>query len=296
LVAYVNTVFVSIEETSEDGFPSPLVSFFNGQFSKLKEVFYLNRWLVVLGAVLIQINLGAVYAWSLFNQPLIDKFGWAREDVVVTFSITIAVFAFATIFAGRLQDQIGPRWVATIGGLLLGIGLMLSSQATSLLQLYFFYGVIGGIGIGMTYVCPLSACVKWFPDKRGFISGVAVAGFGQGGLIYKPLIGYLIELSGVSSTFLYLGIIYLLLVIVGAQLLKNPTEEQVLKYQSKQQTSNSEVKTIVDASNQFTPKQMLRTQQFYLLWFMFLFVSVSGLMVISFAVDIFWLGWLKYQS
>jgi MFS transporter, OFA family, oxalate/formate antiporter len=124
----------------------------------------------------------------------------------------------------------------------------------------------------------------------------AVAGFGLGGLIYKLLIGYLIELSGVSSTFLYLGIIYLLLVIVGAQLLKNPTEEQVLKYQSKQQTSNSEVKTIVDASNQFTPKQMLRTQQFYLLWFMFLFVSVSGLMVISFAVDIFWLGWLKYQS
>lgn len=246
----------------------------------------MNRWLVVLGAVLIQINLGAVYAWSLFNQPLIDKFGWAREDVVVTFSITIAVFAFATIFAGRLQDQIGPRWVATIGGLLLGIGLMLSSQATSLLQLYFFYGVIGGIGIGMTYVCPLSACVKWFPDKRGFISGVAVAGFGLGGLIYKPLIGYLIELSGVSSTFLYLGIIYLLLVIVGAQLLKNPTEEQVLKYQPKQLTSNSEVKTIVDTSNQFTPKQMLRTQLFYLLWFMFLFGSVSGLMVISFAVDI----------
>jgi OFA family oxalate/formate antiporter-like MFS transporter len=227
-----------------------------------------------------------VYAWSLFNQPLIDKFGWAREDVVVTFSITIAVFAFATIFAGRLQDQIGPRWVATIGGLLLGIGLMLSSQATSLFQLYLFYGVIGGIGIGMTYVCPLSACVKWFPDKRGFISGVAVAGFGLGGLIYKPLIGYFIELSGVSSSFMYLGIIYLVLVIAGAQLLKNPTEEQVLKYQPVQQEANNLPKTHIDTNNQFTPKQMLRTHQFYLLWFMFLFGSVSGLMVISFAVDI----------
>jgi MFS transporter, OFA family, oxalate/formate antiporter len=246
----------------------------------------MNRWLVVLGAVLIQINLGAVYAWSLFNQPLIDKFGWAREDVVVTFSITIAVFAFATIFAGRLQDQIGPRWVATIGGLLLGIGLMLSSQATSLVQLYLFYGVIGGIGIGMTYVCPLSACVKWFPDKRGFISGVAVAGFGLGGLIYKPLIGYFIELSGVSSSFMYLGIIYLVLVIAGAQLLKNPTEEQMLKYQPAQQEANNLPKTHIDTNNQFTPKQMLRTHQFYLLWFMFLFGSVSGLMVISFAVDI----------
>lgn len=236
----------------------------------------MNRWLVVLGAVLIQINLGAVYAWSLFNQPLMEKFGWLREDVVVTFSITIAVFALTTIFAGRLQDKIGPRWVATIGGLLLGIGLMLSSQASTLLQLYVFYGVIGGIGIGMTYVCPLSACVKWFPDKRGMISGVAVAGFGLGGLIYKPIIGFFIELVGVSSTFFYLGIIYLVLVVTGAQLLKNPpsTEEDL----------NSEKAS--GASADFSPLQMLRTNQFYLLWFMFLFGSISGLLVISFAVDI----------
>lgn len=235
----------------------------------------MNRWLVVLGAVIIQINLGAVYAWSLFNQPLIDKFGWAREDVVVTFSMTIAVFALTTIFAGRLQDKIGPRWVATIGGLLLGLGLLLSSQATTLFQLYFFYGVIGAIGIGMTYVCPLSACVKWFPDKRGFISGVAVAGFGLGGLIYKPIITYFIKNSGVSSAFLYLGIIYLLLVIAGAQLLKNPPIDQT-----------PEIDLATDTSTDFSPKQMLGTYQFYLLWFMFLFGSVSGLMVISFAVDI----------
>jgi OFA family oxalate/formate antiporter-like MFS transporter len=268
---------------------SPLVSF----FIKTKYSYYLaaerlievegvgslNRWLVVLGAVIIQINLGAVYAWSLFNQPLIDKFGWAREDVVVTFSITIATFALATIFAGRLQDKIGPRWVATIGGLFLGLGLILASQATTIFQLYFFYGVIGGIGIGMTYVCPLSACVKWFPDKRGFISGVAVAGFGLGGLIYKPVIGFFIEQSGVSSAFLYLGIIYLLLVVAGAQLLKNPpTVDQPVQHNG--------AKVKVDPSNQFSPRQMLRTYQFYLLWFMFLFGSMSGLMVISFAVDI----------
>lgn len=238
----------------------------------------LNRWLVVLGAVLIQINLGAVYAWSMFNQPLIDKFGWAREDVVITFSITIAVFAFVTIFAGRLQDQIGPRWVATIGGLLLGIGVMSASQATTLFQLYLFYGVIGGIGIGMTYVCPLSACVKWFPEKRGFISGVAVAGFGLGGLIYKPVIGHLIELSGVSSSFLYIGVFYLVFVILGAQLLKNPPKEM--------QLSLNQSRSTADTENQFTAKEMLSTPSFYLLWVMFLFGSLSGLMVISFAVDI----------
>lgn len=238
----------------------------------------MNRWFVVFGAVLIQINLGAVYAWSLFNQPLMDQFGWVREDVVVTFSITISVFAFVTIFAGKLQDQIGPRWVATIGGLLLGIGLMLASQATTLFQLYLFYGVIGGIGIGMTYVCPLSACVKWFPDKRGFISGIAVAGFGLGGLIYKPVIGYLIELLGVSSSFLYIGIIYMVLVIAGAQLLKNPPTTEAM--------SVNQTMAAIEPDNQFTAKQMLSTNPFYLLWFMFLFGSVSGLMVISFAVDI----------
>ncbi|KHF40191.1 L-lactate MFS transporter [Halalkalibacter okhensis] len=237
----------------------------------------MNRWLVVLGAVIIQINLGAVYAWSLFNQPLMSKFGWVREDVVVTFSITIATFALATIFAGRLQDRIGPRWVATIGGCLLGLGLILASQATTLLQLYFFYGVIGGIGIGMTYVCPLSACVKWFPDKRGLISGVAVAGFGLGGLIFKPVIEWLIVGTGVSSTFLYLGFIYIILVVGGAQLLKNPPAEK---------GSRTSSHAIPELSNNFSSKQMLGTYQFYLLWFMFLFGSMSGLMVISFAVDI----------
>ncbi|UGB32984.1 L-lactate MFS transporter [Metabacillus sp. B2-18] len=235
----------------------------------------MNRWLVVLGAILIQINLGAVYAWSLFNQPLMDKFGWAKEDIVVTFSITIAVFALTTIFAGRLQDRIGPKWVATIGGILLGVGLILSSQATTLFQLYFFYGVVGGIGIGMTYVCPLSACVKWFPDKRGFISGVAVAGFGLGGLIYKPVIGYLIDTFGVSSSFFYLGILYFVLVVAGAQLLKNPPNDDTTSL-----TNTSKV------TNDFSPVQMLKTYQFYLLWTMFLFGSVSGLLVISFAVDI----------
>ncbi|UPG63513.1 MFS transporter [Metabacillus endolithicus] len=229
----------------------------------------MNRWLVVLGAILIQINLGAVYAWSLFNQPLMDKFGWAKEDIVVTFSITIAVFALTTIFAGRLQDRIGPKWVATIGGILLGVGLILSSQATTLFQLYFFYGVVGGIGIGMTYVCPLSACVKWFPDKRGFISGVAVAGFGLGGLIYKPVIGYLIDTFGVSTSFFYLGILYFVLVVAGAQLLKNPPNDDT--------TSSST--TTSEKTNDFSPVQMLKTYQFYLLWTMFLFGSVSGFLL-----------------
>ncbi|MCZ0702078.1 OFA family oxalate/formate antiporter-like MFS transporter [Natronobacillus azotifigens] len=237
----------------------------------------INRWLVVLGAVFVQVNLGAVYAWSLFNQPLVDTFGWAREDVVVTFSITIAVSALMTIFAGRLQDKIGPRWVATAGGVLLGIGLLLSSQATTLTEIYIYYGIIGGSGIGMTYVCPLSACVKWFPDKRGLISGIAVAGFGLGGFIFQPIIRFLIQNFGVSNTYFYLGIIYFVFVVAGAQLLRNPPAE--LEVASSSPTRRNE-------ATQFSPTEMLKTYPFYLLWFMFLFGSMSGLMVISFAVDI----------
>ncbi|MDG5788412.1 OFA family MFS transporter [Evansella sp. AB-P1] len=239
----------------------------------------MKRWLVVLGALIIQLNLGAVYAWSMFNQPLIDQFGWGREEVVITFSITIAVFAFVTIFAGRLQDKIGPRWVATAGGVFLGIGVMLSSQATTISELYIYYGVIGGIGIGMTYVCPLSACVKWFPEKRGFISGVAVAGFGLGGLLFQPIIRMFIENVGVSSSFFYIGLIYIVFVVAGAQLLSNPPKAN--ENQIGEKTSG-----IMQSSKHFTSKEMLGTYQFYLLWFMFLFGSMAGLMVISYAVDI----------
>ncbi|MFA9556882.1 OFA family MFS transporter [Evansella sp. AB-rgal1] len=238
----------------------------------------MNRWFVVLGAIIIQINLGAVYAWSLFNTPLIEKFGWDREGVVFTFSITIAVFAFVTIFAGRLQDRIGPRWVATAGGVFLGIGLLLASQATTLTQLYIFYGVIGGIGIGLTYVCPLSACVKWFPDKRGLISGIAVAGFGLGGLIFKPIINLFIANVGVSQSFFYIGLIYFVCVVAGAQLLRNPPASE---------PATGSVQNLIRSNDaQFSPKEMVKTTPFYLLWFMFLFGSMAGLMVISFAVDI----------
>ncbi|PZD95263.1 MFS transporter [Paenibacillus sambharensis] len=237
----------------------------------------MKRWWVVLGALLIQMNLGAVYAWSLFNKPLMDKFGWEREDVVVTFSITIATFALATIAAGRLQDRIGPRKVATIGGLLLGVGLMLSGQADTLLELYFYYGVIGGIGIGTAYVCPLSACIKWFPDKPGLIGGLAVAGFGAGGLIYKPVIGAMIESVGVSASFVYLGIVYMVLVIGGAQLLLNPAG---------QARSLDASATGSGARPSYKPKEMLATRTFYIMWAMFFFGTMAGLMVISFAVDI----------
>ena len=246
----------------------------------LKQGKVLNRWFVVLGAVLLQLCVGAVYAWSLFNQPLIDKFGWAKADVVLTFSITIAVFAFATIFAGKLQDKIGPRWVATAGGILLGIGLVLSSTATSLMELYIYYGVIGGIGVGTAYVCPLATCVKWFPEKKGFITGIAVGAFGLGSLLFKSLILSFIATRGVMATFMYLGVIYMTLIVLGAQLLRVPPKDY--KVPGAQPKAAVPGKTAMD----FSTKEMLGTKQFYLLWIMYHFGCISGLMIIGLAKDI----------
>jgi OFA family oxalate/formate antiporter-like MFS transporter len=238
-----------------------------------------NRWLIVLGAVIIQLCLGAVYAWSLFNTPLVGKFGWEKSSVVLTFSITIFVFSIFTIIAGKIQDKIGPRWVATGGGILLGLGLLLASQATSLNQLYIFYGVIGGAGIGCAYVCPLATCLKWFPDMRGLISGIAVAGFGAGALVFKPLILKFLGSVGVSTTFLYLGIIYLVAVVLGAQLLAVPPSGYspagwILP------------KPGLEEDNEFSTGQMISTIQFYIIWVIYLFGCMAGLMVIGLATDI----------
>ncbi|MGL4772333.1 MAG: MFS transporter [Clostridium sp.] len=152
-------------------------------------------WIVVLGAILIQICIGSVYSWSLFNGPLREKFGFSQNDIILTFSIVVFVFAFTTIFSGRLQDKIGPKKVSLIGGIVYGLGLILTSRATSIIEFYIYYGVIAGIGIGFCYVCPLSTCIKWFPNKKGLITGITVGAFGLGSLVFKPIIENLIAIK-----------------------------------------------------------------------------------------------------
>lgn len=236
-----------------------------------------NRWFVVFGAVLLQICVGAIYTWSLFNKPFSNKFGWHEKEIVFAFAITVFMFAFATLFSGPLQDKKGPRFVASIGGILYALGLILTSTATSLYQLYAYYGVIVGLGVGFVYVCPLTTCLKWFPNHKGLITGISLGAFGSGGLIFKPVIEYLIANFGVSATFLYKGVIFLILILVGAQFLKVP------------ETSNKTGSSSVDISltdNNYTVGAMVKTKQFYLLWIILLLGTLSGLLVIGLAKDI----------
>lgn len=233
-----------------------------------------NRWWVVIGAVLVQLCIGGVYTWSLFNQPLSDAYGWDSNGVYLAYSMVIFIFALTTIVSGRLQDKYGPRKIATIGIILYSLGLMLTSTAESLWQLYLYYSVIAGVGIGFVYVCPLSTCAKWFPDKKGFITGIAVGSFGLGGFLFNSFIQSFIASVGVSKAFFYQGVIYIIIGLIGAQLLRQP------------KVNTEEVSSKIINDNEFTVTQMMQTKSFYLIWFIYLTGTITGLLVIGLARDI----------
>ncbi len=238
-----------------------------------------NRWLPVVGALLVQLALGSVYAFSIFTGPLSDSTGYGSTSfqILGIFAIAIAVFAITTVFAGRLQDKKGPRVVATLGGLTYGAGYVFASFFTdNLAMLYLSYGVVGGLGLGLGYVCPLSAVVKWFPDKKGLVSGIAVAGFGAGAFIFTQIGKWIIEASddGLSNAFLYLGLAFIAMVVAGAQLLRNPPAGWVPKGYDPTSKINGHG---VD----FEPREMVRTRAFVFLTIMFLLSATAGLMMIG---------------
>ena len=232
-----------------------------------------KRWQVLLGGVLMQLCIGGIYTWSLFNQPLIDAYGWERTEVYTAYSLIIFIFALVTIFSGRLQDKIGPRKVATIGILFFSAGLIVASLARSLPMLYLGYSVLGGIGVGMVYVCPLSTSLKWYPKKKGMVTGIIIGAFGLGGFVFNFILSYLIQTIGVSQTFFVQAIVYAVVGLIGAQMLKVPQRSE-------------ETHAILVNENDFKPALMLKTKTFYLLWIIYFIGSLSGLVVIGLAQDI----------
>src|SRR5678815_1991779 len=175
-----------------------------------------NRWIIAFAGVCMQVALGAVNAWSVFREPLVSQFGWTISEVTFTFTISIFVLGIAAFVGGLWLNRSGPRVVALVGGVLYGLGVFLASfSAYKLWWLYLSYGLIGGIGLGLGYIVPVAVLVKWFPDRRGLITGVAVGGFGAGALITAPIATRLIQSVGVLTTFAYLGIAYLVVTVLG---------------------------------------------------------------------------------
>ncbi|NLB88301.1 MAG: OFA family MFS transporter [Syntrophomonadaceae bacterium] len=230
-----------------------------------------------------QLSLGAIYTWSLFNNPLIEKFGWDPGATVFTFSVTLVFFALSVIIAGGIQDKIGPRKVATVGGLLTGTGVALSCLATTPTMLYITYGFIAGVGIGTTYVTPLATCVKWFPEKKGLINGLVLAALGLGGVLFKPVILHFIATYGVSTAFLYLGLIYGSLIVVGAQFLAVPPAGYTPPgWEPPTPSENAPAA----GSRNYSLSEALKTPQIYILFMWMLFGAGSGLIVIGVAANI----------
>ncbi len=321
-----------------------------------------NRWLVVVGALLIQICLGAIYAWGTFTPALqarrselivmlspkllgisagrhaelkaqyqelkarfdalaremrslddsdaikirhsekiksLDEeyvaaagvspdvwerhyYGYNAKQTQMIFAVSLLTFAVVMIVAGRWQDKFGPRLVAAAGGIVLGAGYIVASMVgTGFWPIFACIGVVGGVGIGLGYVCPIAACVKWFPDMKGIITGLAVAGFGAGAFVFIKLGGewaHLVAEHGISGTYFVFGLIFMVCVTAGALLLSNPPAGW------KPAGWNPSVAQGAIAAphvEELTQGQCIQTPQFWMIWLAFVFLSGCGLMVIG---------------
>jgi MFS transporter, OFA family, oxalate/formate antiporter len=184
-----------------------------------------NRWWIAVAGVCLQMALGAAYAWSVFRIPLVKQFGWSIAQVSFTFTISFFVLGCSAVLGGLWMHRKGPRVVAMVAGLLWGGGVFLASfSANKLWWLYLTYGVIGGAGLGMGYIVPLAVLVKWFPERRGLITGIAVGGFGAGALLAAPLAGWLVESVGLMPTFAYLGVAFGAVAITSGYFMQNPPD------------------------------------------------------------------------
>jgi OFA family oxalate/formate antiporter-like MFS transporter len=239
-----------------------------------------NRWIIALAGVVIQVALGAVYAWSVFRKPLSDAYGTGVSEVNTTFSIAILSLGFAAFFGGLWMGRSGPRIVALTSGALYGAGIFLASfaapDAGGLWTLYLTYGLMAGVGIGLGYIVPIATLVKWFPDKRGFITGIAVAGFGAGALVTAPVAKQLVSGVGLFPTFAILGIIYLVMVVGAAFFMKNPPEGWKPEGWEPEESDTGE-RSGVD----YELGGALKTWQWYALWALLFLNVTAGIAVIS---------------
>ena len=236
-----------------------------------------NRWGIAAAGVVMQAALGAVYAWSVFRVPLSRQFGWSISEVTLTFTICIFVLGIASFFGGLWLSRRGPRVVALTGGLLYGAGLFLASFSNhGLWWLYFSYGVIGGIGLGFSYIVPIAVLVKWFPDRRGLITGIAVGGFGAGALITAPVATRLIQTVGVLQTFAYLGIAFLIVTVACGFFMQNPPEG----WKPPGWTSTVS-ETLHRSARDYSLAEALKTWQWWALWLLLFLNTSAGISVIS---------------
>jgi OFA family oxalate/formate antiporter-like MFS transporter len=252
-----------------------------------------NRWAVAAAGVTIQLLLGTVYAWSVFKLPFMARHGWSGPDVGLAFTILMGTVGIAAAFGGKFVDKAGARKVATLAAILFGLGTMLTGLADrvgSIWLLYIGYGLVGGIGNGLGYVTPIAVLVRWFPDKRGFITGLAVMGFGFGAAIMGQIAPFMVPKTakdaegvlsivqqnlGLETTFYIFGVLFLIVLLIAARYLNNPPAGW---------TPPAPVATKKAAPAAVAQQALggaLRMYQFYLLWLILCINVTAGLALIS---------------
>jgi MFS family permease len=276
-----------------------------------------NRWGIALAGVIVMLCLGTVYSWSIFTRPLIAGFGWSNQEATIAFELAIFFLGIGAVFGGRWQDRVGPRTVTIVGAVLWGLGVMLAGLGTAALGkwwLYLTYGIVGGFGTGMAYVTPVAMVTKWFPDRRGFGSGMVVMGFGLGAFVYNQIVPKIPSFAAaakaagtyvaakdaatkagtafdaakyalapdmihsVMNVFVWSGIVFMVLGGLCAFVLRNPPANY---------TVAGATATAAALTPSYGANEALRMPQLYGLWVLLFLNVTAGILIISNAVPIF---------
>ena len=242
-----------------------------------------NRWWIAVAGVCMQMALGSAYAWSVFRIPLSKQYGWSITQVTWTFLISWFFLGCSTVIGGLGMKRKGPKVVALVAGLLWGGGVFLASFSSNRLWwLYLTYGVIGGIGLGMGYIVPITVLVKWFPDRRGLITGIAVAGFGVGAMFSAPAAGWLILHVGLMPTFAYLGVAYGIVAMAAGAFMQNPPERWKPEGWTPSASQMSQ-----RCERDYTLGEALGTWQWWAICLLMSINTMSGLSIVTQASPIF---------
>lgn len=241
-----------------------------------------NRLIPVIAGIAIQLCLGTAYIWGIFQVEVINQFGWLPSTASLPFSLLIFFMSVGSVIGGRLQDKFGPGPVILAGGFVLGTGFILASFTTADKPwwLWLTYGVIGGIGMGTTYTTTIACSQKWFPDKRGLISGCIVSALGFGGIVFTNVANPLIKARGVLETFIWLGVIFIVVCTVGSRFISNPPEGFLPK------GFVPKINVAKSVAENYSPTQMMRTPRFWIVTLVLTLACASGFMVIPFAKTI----------
>jgi nitrate/nitrite transporter NarK len=256
-----------------------------GQTPEIKNL----GWRVTFAGMGINLALGILYTWSVISKHIPEEWGWNEDDKSWPYMFACLIFSLIMVPAGRMQDKIGPKIVATIGGILVGAGFIIASQTTSLIAFVVGFGILAGAGIGFGYASATPPAVKWFPSaKTGMIAGIVVSGFGLASFYAAPLTTWLISAFGFASAIMILGIAFLIVVAGLAQLLSPPpagyvpaAPSPVIPQEAEADAEEEKKPEPAKIKEDFKPSEMLKTAQFYMIWFMYACGAGAGLMIIS---------------